>query len=55
MERAHADYMGMMATVINALALQDALESIGCVTRVMSAIGINQIAEPYIRRRARDT
>ena len=52
MERAHADYMGMMATVINALALQDALESVGCVTRVMSAIGINQIAEPYIRRRA---
>lgn len=52
MERAHADYMGMMATVINALALQDALESVGCLTRVMSAIGINQIAEPYIRRRA---
>ena len=52
MDRAHADYMGMMATVINALALQDALESVGCFTRVMSAIGVNEIAEPYIRRRA---
>ena len=52
MDRAHADYMGMMATVINALALQDSLESVGCYTRVMSAIGVNEIAEPYIRRRA---
>jgi len=53
MERASADYMGMLATVINALALQDALERIGVMTRVMSAITMQQIAEPYIRRRAR--
>jgi uridylate kinase len=52
MERASADYMGMLATVINALALQDALERIGVKTRVMSAIEISQVAEPYIRRRA---
>ena len=52
MERAHADYMGMLATVINALALQDALERQGVYTRVMSAIGMDKIAEPYIRRRA---
>lgn len=52
MERANADYMGMLATVINALALQDALESIGVMTRVLSAITMQQIAEPYIRRRA---
>lgn len=52
MDRSQADYMGMLATVINALALQDALESVGCITRVMSAIGVNEIAEPYIRRRA---
>jgi len=52
MDRAQADYMGMLATVINALALQDALESVGCITRVMSAIGVNEIAEPYIRRKA---
>ena len=52
MERAHADYMGMMATVINALALQDALERKGVFTRVMSAIAMDKIAEPYIRRRA---
>jgi uridylate kinase len=52
MERASADYMGMLATVINALALQDALESIGVMTRVLSAITMQQIAEPYIRRRA---
>jgi uridylate kinase len=52
MERASADYMGMLATVINALALQDALERVGVMTRVMSAIGMQQIAEPYIRRRA---
>ena len=52
MDRAHADYMGMLATVINALALQDALEQEGCHTRVMSAISVDEIAEPYIRRRA---
>jgi uridylate kinase len=52
MDRAQADYMGMLATVMNALALQDALESIGVFTRVMSAIAMEQVAEPYIRRRA---
>src|SRR5262249_4887729 len=52
MERASADYMGMLATVINALALQDVLERVGVMTRVLSAIGMQQIAEPYIRRRA---
>jgi uridylate kinase len=52
MERATADYMGMLATVINSLALQDALEKVGVSTRVMSAIEMRQIAEPYIRRRA---
>jgi uridylate kinase len=52
MERAHADYMGMLATVINALAMQDALESVGCYTRVVSALRIEQVCEPYIRRRA---
>ena len=52
MERASADYMGMLATVINALALQDALERMNVMTRVMSAINMQQIAEPYIRRRA---
>lgn len=52
MERASADYMGMLATVINALALQDALEKIGIPTRVQSAIEMQQLAEPYIRRRA---
>jgi uridylate kinase len=52
MDRAHADYMGMLATVINALALQDALEQMGVYTRVMTAIAMDQIAEPYIRRRA---
>jgi uridylate kinase len=52
MDRASADYMGMLATVINALALQDALERRGCHTRVMSAIEMNEISEPYIRRRA---
>ena len=52
MDRAHADYMGMLATVINGLALQDALESVGCYTRVLSAIEVDQICEPYIRRRA---
>ncbi len=52
MDRAHADYMGMLATVINCLALQDALEQNGVFTRVMTAIAMDQIAEPYIRRRA---
>jgi uridylate kinase len=52
MERAHADYMGMLATVINALAMQDALERRNCYTRVMSALRIEQVCEPYIRRRA---
>ncbi len=52
MERAHADYMGMLGTVINALALQDTLEQAGCYTRVMSALRIDQVCEPYIRRRA---
>ena len=52
MDRASADYMGMLATVINALALQDALEKQGTYTRVLSAIKMEQIAEPYIRRRA---
>ena len=52
MDRAHADYMGMLATVINGLALQDALEARGVYTRVMSAITVNEICEPYIRRRA---
>ena len=51
-DRATADYMGMLATVINALALQDALEKRGMETRVMTAIEMHQIAEPYIRRRA---
>jgi uridylate kinase len=52
MDRAHADYMGMLATVINSLALQDALESRGCHTRVMTALEMERVAEPYIRRRA---
>ncbi len=52
MDRAVADYMGMLATVINSLALQDALEKVGAPTRVMSAIAMHQVAEPYIRRRA---
>jgi uridylate kinase len=52
MDRVTADYMGMLATVINALALQDVLERDGITTRTQSAIGINQVAEPYIRRRA---
>lgn len=52
MDRATADYMGMLATVMNALALMDALEQIGVVTRVMSAIEMRTVAEPYIRRRA---
>lgn len=52
MDRATADYMGMLATVINALALQDALENEGMGTRTMSAIEMREVAEPYIRRRA---
>ncbi|MDX6642366.1 MAG: uridylate kinase [Solirubrobacteraceae bacterium] len=52
MDRATGDYMGMLATVLNALALQDALEKTGAVTRVQSAIEISEVAEPYIRRRA---
>jgi len=52
MDRAQADYMGMLGTVINALALQDALEQEGVVTRVLSAIEMRSVAEPFIRRRA---
>lgn len=52
MDRAAADYMGMLATVINGLALQDALEKIGVFTRVQTAIAMQELAEPYIRRRA---
>ncbi len=52
MDRAQADYMGMLATVINGLALQDTLEQLGQATRVLSAIHMAQVAEPYIRRRA---
>jgi uridylate kinase len=52
MERATGDYMGMLATVINALALQDAIEKVGVATRVLSAIEMRAVAEPYIRRRA---
>jgi uridylate kinase len=52
MDRSTADYMGMLATVLNALPLQDALEKAGANTRVQSALGISEVAEPYIRRRA---
>lgn len=52
MERANADYMGMLATVMNALALQDSLENLGVPTRVQSSIVMTQVAEPYIRRKA---
>ncbi|HWF31885.1 MAG TPA: UMP kinase [Solirubrobacteraceae bacterium] len=52
MDRATADYMGMLATVLNALPLQDALEKTGTNTRVQSALGVSEVAEPYIRRRA---
>ena len=52
MDRATGDYMGMLATVMNGLALQDAMESHGIETRVMTAIGMNEVAEPYIRRKA---
>ena len=51
-DRATADHMGMLSTVINGLALQDALEKLGCYTRLMSAIAMHQVAEPFIRRRA---
>ena len=52
MDRAQADYMGMLATVMNGLAVQDALESIGVPSRVLSALQVNEVAEPYIRLRA---
>src|SRR6201990_3716111 len=52
MDRATGDYMGMLATVLNALTLQDALERMGQHTRVMSAIDVEEVREPYIRRRA---
>ena len=52
MDRATADYAGMLATLLNALALQDALERLGAQTRVQSAIAVSEVAEPYIRRRA---
>jgi uridylate kinase len=52
MDRATADYAGMLATVLNALALQDALERLGAVTRVQTALSVSEVAEPYIRRRA---
>ena len=52
MDRVAADHMGMLSTVINAIALQDAIEKLGITCRVMSAISIHQVAEPYIRRRA---
>jgi len=52
MDRAQGDYMGMLATVINALAMQDALEKVNVATRVMTALDLRQVAEPYIRRRA---
>jgi uridylate kinase len=52
MDRATADYAGMLATVLNALTVQDALEKLGVFTRVMSAIDVSEVAEPYIRRRA---
>ena len=52
MDRSNADYMGMLATVMNAVAVQDALEKAGCPTRVLSAIDIRELCEPYIHRRA---
>ena len=52
MDRVTGDYLGMLATIMNAIALQDSLEKIGCQTRTLSAINVTQIAEPYIRRRA---
>ncbi|GMQ82201.1 MAG: UMP kinase [Rhodothermia bacterium] len=53
MTRAHADYMGMLATMINSMALQDALEHVGIYTRLQSALNMDEIAEPFIRRRAK--
>src|SRR5918996_5881331 len=52
MDRATADYMGMLATVLNCLTMQDALERLGTHTRILSAITVSEVAEPYIRRRA---
>ena len=52
MDRVTGDYLGMLATIMNAISLQDALENVGCETRTLSAINVSQIAEPYIRRRA---
>ena len=52
MDRVTGDYLGMLATIMNAIALQDSLEKIGCQTRTLSAINVTQIAEPYIRRKA---
>lgn len=52
MDRVTGDYLGMLATIMNAISLQDALENVGCETRTLSAINVTQIAEPYIRRRA---
>ena len=52
MDRVTGDYLGMLATIMNAIALQDSLEKMGCETRTLSAINVTQIAEPYIRRRA---
>ena len=52
MDRVAADYLGMMATIMNSVALQSELEKLGCDTRVMSALSITQLAEPYIRRKA---
>ena len=52
MDRVTGDYLGMLATIMNAISLQDALENINCETRTLSAINVSQIAEPYIRRRA---
>ena len=52
LDRVSGDYLGMMATIMNSVALQSALENLGCDTRVMSALSITQLAEPYIRRRA---
>jgi len=52
MDRVTGDYLGMLATIMNSIAMQDALEKIGCDTRTLSAISVNQISEPYIRRRA---
>ena len=52
MDRVTGDYLGMLATIMNAIAVQDALEKEGCETRALSAISVDQIAEPYIRRRA---